>query len=46
MYILIEPGAFSMERKMLIEIKRRAERLRRSRPPATAQAAPAAHPEG
>jgi len=33
LYLLIEPGAFVMERKMLIEIKRRAERLAASRLP-------------
>ncbi|MGE0057343.1 MAG: SRPBCC family protein [Dehalococcoidia bacterium] len=34
MYLLIEPGAFLMERKMLKEIKRRAEKLAASRAPA------------
>jgi len=31
LYLLIEPGAFLMERKMLLEIKRRAEHLATSR---------------
>jgi hypothetical protein len=33
LYLLIEPGAFLMERKMLLEIKRRAENLAASRLP-------------
>jgi hypothetical protein len=35
LYLFIEPGAFVMERKMLIEIKRRAENLAQTRLPAT-----------
>jgi hypothetical protein len=30
-WLLIEPGAFVMERKMLLEIKERAERARMAR---------------
>ena len=33
MWLVIEPGAFVMERKMLIEIKRRAERTARDSQP-------------
>lgn len=37
LYLLIEPGAFIMERKMLFEIRRRAERLASSRLPVSVQ---------